>query len=124
MYNMIYEIIIKNHKAFIYFILAVTIALAPFARKNVIDNNIEENVLRDEKLSNYNEFLNTFGNDRLLVAAFKYDKIDAKLIRDLYSLEDGLTKLKSVDRVISPVSILKQSFGLDTRESFEIWLKS
>ncbi|HPG57958.1 MAG TPA: efflux RND transporter permease subunit [Candidatus Wallbacteria bacterium] len=121
---MLYEIVIKNHKAFIYFILAVTLALAPFARKNVIDNNIEENVLRDEKLSNYNEYLHTFGNDRLLVAAFKYDKIDAKLIRNLYSLEESLAKLKSVDRVISPVSILKQAFGLDTRESLEVWLKS
>ncbi|HBC76796.1 MAG TPA: hypothetical protein DC017_18495 [Candidatus Wallbacteria bacterium] len=121
---MFYEKIIKNHRTVIYLVLALTLVLLPFARKNVIDNNIEENVLHDEKLTNYNEFLKTFGNDRLLVAAFKYDKIDANLIRSLYELENKLTKLKSVERVISPVSILKQSFGLETVESLEVWLRS
>lgn len=121
---MLYDKIIQNYKTLILAMIAITLFFLPFARKNTIDNNIEENVLHDEKLSGYNDFLKTFGNDRLLIAAFKYESIDAKLIRDLYDLEDRLLKLPSVERVISPVSILKQSFGLADRESLEIWLKS
>ncbi len=121
---MLYDKIIQNYKTLILAMIAITLLLLPFARKNTIDNNIEENVLHDEKLSNYNDFLKTFGNDRLLIAAFKYETIDAKLIRDLYDLEDRLQKLPAVERVISPVSILKQSFGLNDSDSLEIWLKS
>ncbi len=121
---MLYDKIIRNYKPLILAALAITVLLLPFARRNTIDNNIEENVLHDEKLSNYKDFLKTFGNDRLLIAAFKYEIIDAKLVRDLYDLEGRLVKLPSVERVISPVSILKQSFGLNDRESLEIWLKS
>jgi hypothetical protein len=121
---MLYDKIIRNYKPLILAMIALTLLLLPFARKSTIDNNIEENVLHDEKLSNYKDFLKTFGNDRLLIAAFKYETIDAELIRDLYDLEDRLLKLPSVERVISPVSILKQSFGLNDRDSLEIWLKS
>lgn len=118
------EKILRHYKFILLFALAATLMLAPWARRGTIDNRMEENVLNDEKLANYYDFLKTFGNDRILIAAFIYDKITPELIRALYELEESVAATGLVEEVISPVSILKDTFDLRARESLEVWLKS
>ncbi len=118
------EKILRHYKLILFFALAVTILLAPWARRNTIDNRMEENVLNDEKLTNYYDFLKTFGNDRILIAAFTYDRITPDLIRALYALEESVNATGLVEEIISPVSVLKETFDLRERESLEVWLKS
>ena len=110
------EKILRHYKFILLFALAATLLLAPWARRGTIDNRMEENVLNDEKLVNYYDFLKTFGNDRILIAAFIYDKITPELIRALYELEESVAATGLVEEVISPVSILKDTFDLRARE--------
>lgn len=118
------ERILRHYKLILLFVLAATIALAPWARRNTIDNRMEENVLNDERLANYYDYLKTFGNDRIMIAAFTYDKITPDLVRALYALEDKVAATGLVEEIISPASILKDVFSLRERDSLEVWLKS
>lgn len=118
------EKVLRHYKLILLLALAVTVLLAPWARRGVIDNRMEENVLNDEKLDNYYDFLKTFGNDRILIAAFNYDSISAELVRALYDLEEKIAATGFVEETISPVSILKDTFDMRERASIEIWLKS
>lgn len=103
---------------------AVTLLLVPHARQKSVDNRLEENVLDDGRLAAYREFIADFGNDRVLVASLRYERIDADLIRALHRLERSLLSDGLVDRVISPVSILRETFALDDPDSLEVWLAS
>lgn len=103
---------------------ALALPLLPHAGKRAIDNRLEENVLPGEDLERYRRFLADFGNDRVLVAVFGYGTIDAPTIRALHRLERSLLSTGLVDRIISPVSILRDTFDLDDPDSLEVWLES
>ncbi len=104
-------------------VLLITAKLAPFARLERIDNKLEDNVLHDEALAAYYRFLNTFGNDRILLAAFPVDKIDRPLVRRLFATEQALLELHNVQTVLSPITALRVNLGVSTWQQLEQFLE-
>jgi len=58
------------------------------------------------------------------VAAIPFETIDRQLLQTMFDLEEKLVATGSVDKVISPLSILKEAFGLTARADMEVWLQS
>lgn len=105
-------------------IVLATVLLGPYARHKRVDNRIEDNVLQDHHMEEYRQFLTDFGNDRVLAAAIRFDTVEASLIRQVFQLEEKLQRTGLVARIVSPVSILRDCFRLDTADSLEVWLAS
>lgn len=109
-----------------FFVLAVialvTAILVPHARNGTIDNRLEENVLTGTHLDSYNEFRKLFGDDRILIATFEFDALDHEILSGLMELEDAVMATGSADRVVSPVSFVREVLGIDSPEGLERWL--
>ncbi|MBF0545125.1 MAG: MMPL family transporter [Candidatus Riflebacteria bacterium] len=101
----------------------ITIFFAKYARIDRIDNRLEDNVLPGEELEAYYRFLEVFGNDRILLAAFPTPNIDNELVRKLFKTELELLKHPNVQTVLSPVSPLRSNIGIQTLQDFDSFLE-
>ncbi len=114
----------RHPKVAVMIIMLATLVLGRFAGHSTINNRLEENVVRDIHLTRYYEFLEEFGNDRILIAAVPFEKLDRKLLTALFELEEQLLATGGVEKIISPLSILKEAFDLRKREDMMVWLES
>jgi len=103
---------------------SLTIFFGRHARRSKINNRLEENVLQDEHLAHYSRFLDDFGNDRILIGAFTYGPFDKDLLESLFDLEEKIIATGTVESILSPLSILKETFGFEQRVQFQKWLES
>ncbi|MBF0502368.1 MAG: MMPL family transporter [Candidatus Riflebacteria bacterium] len=102
--------------------LVITLFFGHFARIDRIDNRLEDNVLPGEMLNAYYRYLQTFGNDRILLAAFPSPNIDKTLVRQLFATELALISHTNVQTVLSPITALRVNLGVKTMEDLEKFL--
>ncbi|MBI4859483.1 MAG: MMPL family transporter [Candidatus Riflebacteria bacterium] len=100
----------------------LTVVMGRHARHSRIDNRLEDNVLQDEQLQRYRRFVREFGNDRILIGSAPFTTLDAALLRTLFDVEEQLRATGFVDSIISPVSLLRETFSITDRAQFERWV--
>ena len=113
----------RHPKMAVLLILLVTLVLGRYARHATINNRLEENVVNDVHLTHYYKFLKEFGNDRILIAAIPFEQVDRELLKTLFDLEEQLLATGGVEKIVSPLSILKEAFDLAERKEMEKWLE-
>jgi predicted RND superfamily exporter protein len=105
--------------ALVFFV--IFILFIPHFKEKTINNNLEENVLKNQELEKYYNFKKNFGNDRVMIAAFSFKNKNAGILKILFEIENKLLETGSAERIFSPLTILKDVFCIKEKKDFLNW---